>query len=68
MESLFLAVDILDKYLEKCPQQLDIEEFSRISLASFTMSIKYEEIYPPTFERVKSRMKLNIDFVEHVKT
>ena len=48
MEALFLAIDILDKYMDHCTDQLDINECSKISLACFMLAIKYEEIYPPS--------------------
>lgn len=55
---MFLAVDILDKYMHSCPDQLDIEEYEKISLACFMLAVKYEEIYPPSFENVRSKMKI----------
>ena len=48
MESLFLAIDILDQYMDQCIDQIDTKECTKISLACFMMAIKYEEIYPPS--------------------
>jgi len=41
MESLFLAIDVLDKYMDQCNEQLNIEECSKVSLACFMLAIKY---------------------------
>lgn len=69
MESLFLAVDIFDKYtncLHKLNQILD-KDLMLIGLAAFMMAIKYEEIYPPSLQEVQYKMNvLRPNFKEYV--
>lgn len=65
MESLFLAIDIFDKYLQKHQKKLN-EEINDIALACFMLAVKYEEIYPPTLEEVQGRMKTQLSFKDYV--
>ena len=45
-ETLFLTVDILDRYLERVPIERD--NFQLLGVSSMLIGSKYEEIYPPT--------------------
>lgn len=47
MESLFLAIDIFDIYLQKHQKKLT-EEINDVALVCFMLAVKYEEIYPPS--------------------
>jgi G2/mitotic-specific cyclin-B, other len=44
-ETLFLTVNILDRYLEKT--QVDRENLQLVGISSMLIACKYEEIYPP---------------------
>ena len=44
-ETLFLAVHIIDKYLEKC--QISRHSFQLLGTSALFVASKYEEIYPP---------------------
>ncbi|KAL4429760.1 hypothetical protein ABPG74_004397 [Tetrahymena malaccensis] len=45
-ETLFLTVNLIDRYLEKGPK-VDKSKFQLVGIAALFIACKYEEIYPP---------------------
>lgn len=66
MESLFLAVDLFDKYFQICAGDLDGEVID-VALACLMIAIKYEEIYPPTLDQIQTRIGTRLDYKEYVQ-
>lgn len=48
METLFITISIMDRYLEK--NQIRKEIFQLVAASSLFIAAKYEEIYPPALE------------------
>ena len=48
METLFIAVSLMDRYLER--NQIRKEIFQLVATASLFIAAKYEEIYPPAID------------------
>lgn len=48
METLFIAISIMDKYLEK--NHIRKEIFQLVATTSLFIAAKYEEIYPPSLD------------------
>lgn len=64
MESMFLAIDIFDRFTNHWLDKLSIAELLNVGLACYMIAIKYEEIYPATLDQVQSKMKINISYQE----
>ena len=62
MESFFLAVDIFDK----CKDLMKFEEMSSFALASIMLSMKYEEIYPPSIDIASEHFRVGMSFKHYV--
>lgn len=45
-ETLFLTVNLIDRYLEKGPR-VEKSKFQLVGIAALFIACKYEEIYPP---------------------
>lgn len=72
MESLFLAIDIFDAYINKrMEESMDCDdlfsELNDISIACFMIAIKYEEIYPPSLQQVQQKLKNCLEFKAYVE-
>ncbi len=47
METLFIAVNLIDRYLEATVEIVPKSKFQLFGIASLFIAAKYEEIYPP---------------------
>lgn len=61
MESYFLAVDLFDRYMDLCGENLKFDIFD-VALACFMLSIKYEEVYPPSLDQIQGKLGTRLDY------
>lgn len=60
-ETLFIAINLLDRYLSFFNQELNLKLFQIIALTCLFISSKYEEIYPPPLKDFISKRKIKKD-------